>query len=355
MFEESNRVAERDTSCINTEESSCDASNAVNLPPVPYDQMTTQRLMVPLALSVSEDQSSRPSLEPGTGCHPNFSFPPHTSHHGNLFRIWPTKTGRRMNCPVRPIPDAPVTHVEQVMGTAVSFAIHPGPLAGVAVTDALRRACDVLHQADALFSTWIPHSPLSRLRRGQLSLAECPDEFEEVLRLCAVARDTSGGWFDPWAMPGGFDPTGLVKGWAVERALDPLVGAGVKGALVNGGGDIATWGNPPSGVTWRIGIRHPWREQGLACVITVDAAVATSGVYERGLHLVDPHTRQPEIRAASATVTGPTLALADAYATAVAVGGDPAFDLIDGLDGYAAYLIRPDGSERFGSGITVVS
>jgi len=260
-----------------------------------------------------------------------------------------------MSIPVQPHQGAPMTHVEQVMGTAVSFSVHPGPLASLADAEALRSACDILHRADALFSTWIPDSPLNRLRRGELSPGDCPDVFDEVVGLCALARDKSGGWFDPWAMPGGFDPTGLVKGWAVERALNRLVDGGIESALVNGGGDIATWGDLPLGRSWRIGIRHPWREQGLACVITVDAAVATSGVYERGLHLVDPHTRQPAVRAASATVTGPTLALADAYATAVAVGGDDAFDLIDGLDGFAAYLIRPDGSERFGSGIRVVS
>jgi len=295
------------------------------------------------------------SREPGTGRHPIVSFPPHTFWHGNRFWIRPERTGSRMSNLIHPPLGTPVTHVEQVMGTAVSFSVYPGPLASSAVTEALRRACDVLHRADALFSTWIPDSPLSRLRRGQLSLADCPDEFDEVVDLCALARNTSGGWFDPWAMPGGFDPTGLIKGWSVEHALHRLADDGIKSALVNGGGDIATWGNPPLGGSWRIGIRHPWREQGLACVISVDAAVATSGVYERGLHLIDPHTRQSAVRAASATVTGPTLALADAYATAVAVGGDSAFDLIEGLDGYAAYLIRPDGSERFGSGITVVS
>ncbi|MHB1712918.1 MAG: FAD:protein FMN transferase, partial [Acidimicrobiales bacterium] len=141
----------------------------------------------------------------------------------------------------------------------------------------------------------------------------------------------------------------------VERALDVLVEAGVPAAMVNGGGDIATWGRPPSGERWRIGIQHPWSETGLACIIEVDAAVATSGTYQRGLHLFDPRTRRPGTRAASATVTGPSLAFADAYATALAVGGDAAFDLIDDVDGYAAYLIRSDGSERLGGGITVVS
>lgn len=241
------------------------------------------------------------------------------------------------------------------MGTAFSFTIHSCSLGGPAAAKAIRGAGDFLHRADALFSTWIPDSPLNRVRRGELALEECPGEFGEVLDLCTLARATSGGWFDPWAMPGGFDPTGLVKGWAVEHALERLVADGIDAALVNGGGDIATWGHPSPGASWRIGIRHPWRVDGLACIIMVDAAVATSGVYERGLHLVDPHTGQPAVRAASATVTGPVLSLADAYATAVAVGGDAAFDVIDETDGYAAYLIRPDGSERFGSGITVVS
>ncbi len=240
------------------------------------------------------------------------------------------------------------------MGTMVSFTVHPRA-GGGELAEALGQACDILHRADTLFSTWKPESALSRLRRGELSVSECPSEFDEVIGLCAHARDLSGGWFDPWAMPGGFDPTGLVKGWAVEHALDPLVEAGVDAALINGGGDIVAFGHRPSGDAWPIGIRHPWHEDGLACIITVDAAVATSGVYERGLHLFDPHTGQRHTRAASATVTGPSLAIADALATAVAVGGDPVCDLIDSVAGYAAYLIRPDGSERFGHGITVVS
>lgn len=251
--------------------------------------------------------------------------------------------------------EIPVNHVEHVMGTVVSFSVRPGPLAPLAVSEVLVASCAPLHRADELFSTWATNSPINRLRRGELSVADCPEEFAEVIRLCSGARDGSGGWFDPWAMPGGFDPTGLVKGWAVERSLAVLVEGGVGAAMVNAGGDIATWGRPRPEEQWRVGIRHPWRKQGLACIIAVDASVATSGTYERGLHLFDPHTHEPGIRAASATVTGPSLALADAYATALAVGGDEAFDLIDGIDGYAVYLIRPDGSERLGKGIAVVS
>ena len=259
----------------------------------------------------------------------------------------------------------PVTHAEHVMGTVVSFAVLPGvPSPGKpdrapsgrepAWPDpaaAIRAACTRLHEADAVFSTWDPRSPLSRLRGGSISEADGPPILGEVRAVCETARDISGGWFDPWAMPGGYDPTGLVKGWAVDRALDALRDAGVPAALVNGGGDLAAFGGPAPGEPWRTGIRHPWRPAALAAVLEVRGAVATSGTYERGPHLVDPHTGRPACRAASATVTGPSLAMADALATALAVGGDAALEAIEGLAGYAGYLIRPDGTEAFTGGL----
>jgi thiamine biosynthesis lipoprotein len=243
------------------------------------------------------------------------------------------------------------THAEPVMGTVFSFTAVHGDLPPDAVRAALAAACRLLHRCDALFSTWDPASPVSLLRRGEAALGQMPPEFAQVLRECRAAKQASGGWFDPWAMPGGFDPTGLVKGWAAEQALEELRSAGLSGALINGGGDVAVFGSPADGHRWRVGIRHPWRADALACVIEADAAVATSGRYERGAHLIDPATGRPASRAASATVTGPSLALADALATGVAVGGDEALAVVAGLDGYAAYLIRPDGSETDTGGI----
>ena len=130
---------------------------------------------------------------------------------------------------------------------------------------------------------------------------------------------------------------------------------GVAGALVNGGGDLAAFGAPEPGRRWRVGIRHPWRAEALACVIEAEAAVATSGCYERGPHLIDPRTGRPTSGVASATVTGPRLALADALATAVAVGGDAALAAVAAVSGYAAYLIRADGSETDTGGIAFAS
>jgi thiamine biosynthesis lipoprotein len=255
------------------------------------------------------------------------------------------------------VTDTHLTHTEEVMGTVVSFTVRPGGLPTGAARAAIGQACDVLHRADAVFSTWVPDSPVSRLRRGEVTLAALPAEVAvdvaEVLELCRRAKAMSHGWFDPWAMPGGLDPTGLVKGWAVERAADLLRRAGAAAALVNGGGDLAAFGSPTSrpprapepGPPWRVGIRHPWRASALACVVNVRTAIATSASYERGAHLFDPFTGRVTTRAASATVTGPSLAMADALATSLAAGGDDALAAISETDGYEGYLIRPDGSE----------
>lgn len=236
-------------------------------------------------------------------------------------------------------------HAEHVMGTVVSFTVVAGPLAEGEARRGLDEACRLLHQLDATFSTWNPDSPMSRFRRGDVALAGVPADIAVVLDLCTDARELSGGWFDPWAMPGGVDPTGMVKGWAVEQALAVLQRAGVEGALVNGGGDLASLGTRPGGAPWRVGIRHPWDPGALACVVELDGAMATSGSYERGPHLVDPRSGRPAVAAASATVQGPSLAMADALATALAVGGDGVLAVVGALPGYDGYLVRADATE----------
>jgi thiamine biosynthesis lipoprotein len=233
---------------------------------------------------------------------------------------------------------------QEVMGTVVSIHLDAGTLPEPEVEAAIGSACGRFRQLDETLSTWKPDSPHSRLRRGALELEEAPVEIHAVIELCRRARQLTAGWFDPWAMPGGFDPTGLVKGWAAEEALEALEAAGITDAMVNAGGDVAVIGLPAGEDSWRIGIAHPWRRGALACVVEVAAAVATSGTYERAGHLVDPTGRSPEF-AASATVTGGELWLCDAVATAAAVGLDEVLELVAELDGYEAYLIRSDGSE----------
>jgi thiamine biosynthesis lipoprotein len=246
------------------------------------------------------------------------------------------------------------------MGTVVSYRIEPGDLSDGDVRAAIDASTAELHRLDDVFSTWKADSPMSRLRRGELTAEAAPAEIAIVLRLCETAKEATGGWFDPWALPGGVDPTGLVKGWVLERAAELLEVRGVPAAMVNGGGDIVTFGS-----RWAVGIRHPWRADALACVVvlTSGVAVATSGTYERGEHLVDPFAERGGAFAAgshgmrhpaviSASVVGPSLTMADAFATALAVAGpagDPVAEQL-AAEGYESYRIFDDGAEAWTPG-----
>lgn len=237
--------------------------------------------------------------------------------------------------------DGPYVRLEPVMGTLVGIST-PEPLPRRAAAAAVH----ALHEADRIFSTWRPDSPLSRVRRGVARIDELdlPDAvlITDVLVLCATAREWSGGAFDPWAMPGGVDPTGLVKGWAVDRALHDLALCGVRNVLVNAGGDIGVLGRGGDG-PWRVGIRHPAVPDACAAVVEIGAAVATSGDYERPGHLLDPATGRAARATGSATVTGPRLALADALATALAVAGPALLPRIEQLPEYEGYVITAAG------------
>jgi thiamine biosynthesis lipoprotein len=237
-----------------------------------------------------------------------------------------------------------IRHVEHVMGTAFSFDVRwPEAADRAAAADSVAAAVGWLHWVDATFSTYRHDSAISRLSRGETGLdAEFgqPAEVAEVLTACAQIEQTSRGAFSATAQ-GALDPSGYVKGWAIERAAAHLRLAGAEAAAVNGGGDIRAFGPTP----WRIGITDP-RDRGrlLAAVEVADGAVATSGLAERGLHVVDPRTGRPAEGLLSVTLLGPDLALADAYATAALVLGEEAPEWVCGLAGHEALGLRLDGS-----------
>lgn len=234
-------------------------------------------------------------------------------------------------------------HAEPVMGTVVSIEVRPHGAPMALTRSAVAAACATLHRADAVFSLYRADTPLARLRRGELTVEQCPPEVAEVVELCEHARTVSGGWFDPWALPGGFDPTGLVKGWAAREAARRLEAAGLGAGMVNAAGDIATFGAPREWDAWRIGIRSPESADHLACVIGLDGALATSGSYERGAHIWDVQTQAPAgAEVASASVCGPDLALADALATGLVAAGADGLEAVTAA-GYEALLLLEDG------------
>jgi thiamine biosynthesis lipoprotein len=252
--------------------------------------------------------------------------------------------------------EARVRHAEPVMGTVVSFDVPAAARLDGALDDAIRW----LHWVDRVFSPYRPDSDATLLAEGLVTVDACAPEMAEVIEACAFFRELSGGFFtsSPW---GRFDPSGYVKGWAIERAAGILTAAGSASHLVNGGGDVQCVGGRPGGATgegtrisdtgpdralpWRIGIADPHQPGRLALVVAaVDCAVATSGTAERGAHIVNPRTGRPAAGLASLTVTGPSLALADACATAAfAMGPALARDWLASLDGCEAYAITETG------------
>jgi FAD:protein FMN transferase len=229
------------------------------------------------------------------------------------------------------------------MGTVVSFDVPDWAGRDGGSGAVLDRVVQWLHWVDATFSPYRDDSDVSRFGRGSLALADCAPELAEVLAACAEVNVLSGGYFT--TRPGGrFDPSGYVKGWAIERAAAMLTAAGSAEHSVNGGGDIQCVGDRGPGQAWRVGIADPLRPGSLALVVTgQDFAVATSGVAERGPHIVNPHTGQPAVGLAGLTVIGTRLAATDAYATAAFAMGPAARDWVESLDGYEAFAITPGG------------
>ncbi|MGW3358414.1 FAD:protein FMN transferase [Streptomyces bungoensis] len=246
-------------------------------------------------------------------------------------------------------------HAEEVMGTVFSFDVRGGDPR--AVRQALGAAVADLHRADALFSTYREDSEVSRLARGELTVAQAAPEVAEVLDLAAEAERASDGWFST-RYRGPVDPTGIVKGWAAERAARLLAAVdGVCGVSVNGGGDVQMLGAPEPQRPWRVGIADPLRPGGLAAVISTAGAeelsVATSGTAERGAHIVDPRTGRPAVTdLVSVTVVGPRLTWVDCWATAAfAMGSRAGLAWLESLPDIEALLITAGDEVRCTGGL----
>ena len=214
-----------------------------------------------------------------------------------------------------------------VWGTIVDVDTYSQFVSDADLTLAMKHVIDFCEKVDEDFSTYKDKSWVSRLRRGEVAIENCPDDVIEVWDLCAQAQWLSDGAFDPWAVAGGFDPSGLVKGWAADKCADMLVAAGIEHVQVNAAGDLALRGGWFDSAAeeikpWSIGVVNPNNTLEVVKIYEIsDGVIATSGTYERGAHIHDPQTGMIAIGALSATVVGPAGWLCDAMATAVMVGG----------------------------------
>jgi thiamine biosynthesis lipoprotein len=248
---------------------------------------------------------------------------------------------------VRPQVGVATQRIEHIMGTAIVIDVRDPAPARFLIDKAIDAAFDHFRAVDERFSTYKAGSEVSRWNRGVLSPADASNQMREVLELCDEARQLSDGYFDIRGHrdDGCIDPSGLVKGWSVDDAAQLLDAAGIVNYCINAAGDIVARGDADPGPGWRIGIRDPWHERGIAATVAVrDQAIATSGAYERGNHVIDPHSHRAPDGVVSMTVVGPSLTWADAWATAAYAMGVRGVDWVAReLDEYDACAITSDG------------
>ncbi|MFH0962605.1 MAG: FAD:protein FMN transferase [Planctomycetota bacterium] len=257
----------------------------------------------------------------------------------------------------------------------------------------LERAFKEIEQVNAVMSTHIEESELSRLNReadGTLRKVS-PELFHVIERAFAMSELTEGAFdvtvrpsLELWreaakrgappsaeeiaealtfvgygkvklaseehavALPTGMsiDLGGIAKGYAVDLASEALRKAGITSFLINAGGDLFAEGLRADGRPWRIYIQDPWSEKEvktLRRIVLVGRSAATSGHYyrfteiagHRYSHIVDPRTGMPvEGVAASATAIGLNALETDALATALCVlGGKKAEEVVERVNG----------------------
>jgi thiamine biosynthesis lipoprotein len=237
-----------------------------------------------------------------------------------------------------------VRRAVEVMGTVFSIDV---------VTTDRSAAEDVIDDlvswwwwVDATFSTYRRDSVVSRLARGETDVPHAPPQVRHVLDLCVRMERRTDGYFTARAT-GHVDPTGLVKGWSVAEASARLTGAGLVNHCINGGGDIQAHGRPAPDRPWSLAIADPRDKQKVLEVVHgEEIALATSGVAERGAHIIDPFTGRPADALLSVSVAGPNVVVADGYATAAVAMGDAAKSWLERVarkDGYEALVVDRAG------------
>lgn len=222
------------------------------------------------------------------------------------------------------------------------------------IDKAATRIANHLHSVETRFSPFNARSLVACARRGDWSALLNDPDFAEVYALCTQAKQLTDGAFDPMH-DGAYDPTGIVKGWAIQRAheriLMPLVRSGrCAAAALGGGGDIQTAVHADSDFQWRIGVQNPFAVDAgtthtdaehtatLRTITLRNGAVATSGTYRRGEHI----TRTAH-DLAQATVVDDHLIFADMWATAAISAGERRFrELTDPHGRLLAVLVRAD-------------
>ena len=233
------------------------------------------------------------------------------------------------------------------MGMPITIEI----MSDLATPDLFDRVFSFFAVVDANYSPFKSDSQVSRIDRGELALHAADDEMQSILGLADLTEQQTFGYFTVW-QNGRFNPSGIVKGWAIYQAADLVREAGFTNFYIDAGGDVQVYGHNPQADLWQIGIRNPFDQtQIVKTVAATDCGVATSGFYQRGRHIYNPHALDdPLDEVVSLTVVGPNVFEADRFATAAFAMGREGINFIESRPRLEGYMIDKAGMATMSSG-----
>ncbi len=203
---------------------------------------------------------------------------------------------------------------------------------------------------DERFSTYKDRSEITLINRHEITLEQASADMQTIFALAEQTRRETDGYFDI-AHHDVYDPSGIVKGWAIYQAAEILRKKGFTNFYVDAGGDVQVVGKNSQGENWRVGIQNPFNPHEIVKVLSVsNCGVATSGTYVRGQHIYNPKQDDQLITdIVGLTVIGPNIYEADRFATAAFAMGREGIVFIENLEGFEGYMIDRHGQATFTS------
>lgn len=145
----------------------------------------------------------------------------------------------------------------------------------------------------------------------------------------------------------------LGEGYATDKCRAIMLAQGINAGIINGSGDMSTWGKQPNGSPWKIGITNPLKPEKLLGVVSLEQeAVTTSGSYEKFVvfngkrysHIINPATGYPATGLCSVTIFGPNAETANGLSTSIMVlGQKDGLILLSKFPEYSGLMITDKG------------
>lgn len=222
--------------------------------------------------------------------------------------------------------------------------------------DAMQKDIDAIftffEAVDRRFSTFKHTSEVALFNRHEIKEKDLSPKMRLIMRLAEQTKKQTYGYFDIQKKDGTIDPSGIVKGWAIWQAAQKLMSKGFQNFFIEAGGDIQAEGKNEKGEKWRVGIKNPFQKSEIVKVLSISGkGVATSGTYEKGQHVYNPHKKHIKLtHIVSITVIAPNIYEADRFATAAFAMQEKGIDFIEKLKNCEGYMIHADGLATMTSG-----